>query len=102
MAGFGKTTVGRTVLKLVEPTAGTVFFEEQDVAQSAQPAIGLPLSLALPGCADGRVFGQGPRIQGNQARPLGGLSFCMTVFAGNVFLLYNSTNIFSIESGIQQ
>jgi oligopeptide/dipeptide ABC transporter ATP-binding protein len=30
-SGCGKTTVGRTMLRLVEPTAGSVFFEGKDV-----------------------------------------------------------------------
>lgn len=30
-SGCGKTTVGRTMLRLVEPTSGTVFFDGQDV-----------------------------------------------------------------------
>ena len=31
-SGCGKTTMGRTVLKLHQPTAGQVFFEGQDIA----------------------------------------------------------------------
>ncbi len=31
-SGCGKTTLGRTVLRLIEPTGGQVFFEGQDVA----------------------------------------------------------------------
>lgn len=30
-SGCGKTTVGRTILRLIEPTAGSVIFDEQDV-----------------------------------------------------------------------
>ncbi len=34
-SGCGKTTVGRTILRLIEPTAGNVYFEDEDVfAQS--------------------------------------------------------------------
>jgi peptide/nickel transport system ATP-binding protein/oligopeptide transport system ATP-binding protein len=36
-SGSGKTTVGRTVLRLEEPTAGTVYFEGTDLA-SLRPA----------------------------------------------------------------
>ncbi len=32
-SGCGKTTVGRTLLRLIEPTAGKVFFEGRDLAQ---------------------------------------------------------------------
>jgi peptide/nickel transport system ATP-binding protein/oligopeptide transport system ATP-binding protein len=31
-SGCGKTTIGRTILRLIEPTAGTVLFEGQDIA----------------------------------------------------------------------
>jgi peptide/nickel transport system ATP-binding protein/oligopeptide transport system ATP-binding protein len=33
-SGCGKTTVGRTILRLIEPTAGTVLFEGQDIAKA--------------------------------------------------------------------
>ena len=32
-SGCGKTTVGRTILRLIEPTSGSVFFDGQDIAQ---------------------------------------------------------------------
>ena len=32
-SGCGKTTVGRTILRLIEPTSGSVFFEGSDVAK---------------------------------------------------------------------
>jgi oligopeptide/dipeptide ABC transporter ATP-binding protein len=32
-SGCGKTTVGRTVLRLIEPTSGSVFFEGVDIAK---------------------------------------------------------------------
>ena len=31
--GCGKTTVGRTILRLYEPTAGTIYFEETDLTE---------------------------------------------------------------------
>src|SRR5512136_1188454 len=31
-SGCGKSTIGRTILRLIEPTAGTVLFEGQDIA----------------------------------------------------------------------
>ena len=33
-SGCGKTTIGRTILRLVDPTAGTVLFEGQDIAKA--------------------------------------------------------------------
>src|SRR6202795_3775162 len=32
-SGCGKTTLGRAIVRLVEPTAGNVFFEGEDLAQ---------------------------------------------------------------------
>src|SRR6202007_1256878 len=31
-SGCGKTTLGRTILRLIEPTAGTIQFEGQEIA----------------------------------------------------------------------
>jgi len=33
-SGCGKSTIGRTILRLIEPTAGSVFFEGQDIAKA--------------------------------------------------------------------
>ncbi len=38
-SGCGKTTVGRTVLRLVEPTSGSVFFQGKDVAKADARAL---------------------------------------------------------------
>jgi oligopeptide/dipeptide ABC transporter ATP-binding protein len=38
-SGCGKTTVGRTILRLVEPTAGSVTFDNVDVAQASRKAL---------------------------------------------------------------
>lgn len=38
-SGCGKTTVGRTMLRLIEPTGGSVFFEGQDVFKLDGPAL---------------------------------------------------------------
>jgi len=35
-SGCGKTTIGRSILRLIEPTAGSVFFEGKDVTQMDQ------------------------------------------------------------------
>ncbi len=35
-SGCGKTTIGRTILRLIEPTAGKVFFEGKDVTEMNQ------------------------------------------------------------------
>ena len=32
-SGCGKTTLGRTIIKLVEPTAGTIFFDGRDITK---------------------------------------------------------------------
>jgi oligopeptide transport system ATP-binding protein len=38
-SGCGKSTYGRTVLRLIEPTGGKVFFEEQDLTPLSQRAL---------------------------------------------------------------
>jgi len=38
-SGCGKTTAGRTLLRLIEPTAGTVFFEGQPVFELRRGAL---------------------------------------------------------------
>ena len=38
-SGCGKTTVGRTVLRLLEPTAGSAIFEGKDVFQLGRPEL---------------------------------------------------------------
>src|SRR2546422_8908115 len=32
-SGCGKTTLGRTLLRLIEPTAGEIWFEERNITQ---------------------------------------------------------------------
>ncbi len=39
-SGCGKTTTGRMVIRLLEPTAGSVVFEGQDIAQLPRGALG--------------------------------------------------------------
>ena len=66
-SGCGKTTVGRTMLRLIEPTAGSVHFEGQDVFKlqgqrteggAPQYADHLPgpVCLAGPARADWRIW----------------------------------------------
>src|SRR5260370_29689732 len=38
-SGSGKTSVGRTILRLIEPTAGKVMFEGQDLATLDEPTL---------------------------------------------------------------
>ena len=38
-SGCGKTTVGRTILKLYDPTEGSIFFEGQDIAHASKDEI---------------------------------------------------------------
>lgn len=38
-SGCGKTTLGRTILRLVEPTSGTIFFEGQDITHLKNSAL---------------------------------------------------------------
>src|SRR3989442_13730514 len=39
-SGSGKTTIGRSLLRLVEPTSGQVVFKGTDVTRLAPPALG--------------------------------------------------------------
>lgn len=38
-SGCGKTTLGRSILRLVEPTSGSIFFEGQDITQLKTAAL---------------------------------------------------------------
>jgi oligopeptide/dipeptide ABC transporter ATP-binding protein len=38
-SGCGKSTIGRTILRLLEPTAGSVYFEGQDIATANAKAL---------------------------------------------------------------
>jgi ABC-type oligopeptide transport system ATPase subunit len=38
-SGCGKTTLGRTILRLIEPTSGEVWFDGQDVTKLSGPAL---------------------------------------------------------------
>jgi len=38
-SGCGKTTLGRAIVKLVNPTAGSIFFEGEDIAKLKGPAL---------------------------------------------------------------
>ena len=47
-SGCGKTTVGRTILRLIEPTAGSVFFEGADIAKASVSLRTQPSVLLFP------------------------------------------------------
>lgn len=38
-SGCGKTTLGRTILRLYEPTSGTILFEGEDITHASQAAL---------------------------------------------------------------
>src|SRR5512146_2450900 len=47
-SGCGKTTVGRTILRLIEPTAGSVTFENNDVFRAQGAALkALPRNMQI-------------------------------------------------------
>ena len=43
-SGCGKTTMGRLVTRLLEPTAGTITFEGRDISHLSQPCAAPPAS----------------------------------------------------------
>ena len=45
-SGCGKTTAGRTILKLIEPTAGEIIFEGQDITK-LRPGLMIPLRAQM-------------------------------------------------------
>jgi peptide/nickel transport system ATP-binding protein/oligopeptide transport system ATP-binding protein len=74
-SGCGKTTIGRTMLRLLEPTSGSVYFEGKDIAQlSGQELKGMrrnmqiifqdPFSSLDPRMTIGDTVGEGLRIHG--------------------------------------
>jgi peptide/nickel transport system ATP-binding protein/oligopeptide transport system ATP-binding protein len=74
-SGCGKTTIGRTMLRLLEPTSGSVNFEGNDIAQlSGQELKGMrrnmqiifqdPFSSLDPRMTIGDTVGEGLRIHG--------------------------------------
>ncbi len=74
-SGCGKTTVGRTLLRLVEPTEGTVLFENQDIThvkekelqgfrRQAQIVFQDPHAALNPAMSIGRAIGHPLEIHG--------------------------------------
>jgi oligopeptide/dipeptide ABC transporter ATP-binding protein len=74
-SGCGKTTVGRTMLRLIEPTSGSVFFEGADLAtlegeelkkirRDMQIIFQDPYSSLDPRMTIGQSVGEGLRIHG--------------------------------------
>ena len=47
-SGSGKSTIGRSVLKLIEPTAGEVWFEGSDLAPCVPTAVACRSSFRIP------------------------------------------------------
>src|SRR5579859_82450 len=74
-SGCGKTTVGRLILKLIEPTAGQILFEGQDLARLGEGALKPfwqqmqiifqdPFSSLDPRTPVGDSIGEGLRVHG--------------------------------------
>ena len=74
-SGCGKTTVGRLILRLIEPTAGSVFFEGVDITKlsgsqlksyrrRAQIVFQDPFASLDPRSPIGEAVGEGLRIHG--------------------------------------
>ena len=38
-SGCGKTTLGRAIIRLIDPTAGQIFFEEEEISGMAGPEL---------------------------------------------------------------
>ncbi len=79
-SGCGKTTVGRSILRLVEPTSGTVTFEGQDIThrkekdleafrRHAQIVFQDPHAALNPAMAIGRAIGHPLEIHGFSPTP---------------------------------
>jgi peptide/nickel transport system ATP-binding protein/oligopeptide transport system ATP-binding protein len=78
-SGCGKTTVGRTILRLIPPTAGDVFFEDKDVfslpkrelkrlRKDMQIIFQDPFSSLDPRMPIGESIGEGLRVHGTKRR----------------------------------
>ncbi len=74
-SGCGKTTVGRSILRLVEPTSGTVAFEGKDITHRKEKQLGTfrrhaqivfqdPHAALNPAMAIGRAIGHPLEIHG--------------------------------------
>ena len=78
-SGCGKTTVGRSILRLIEPTAGHVYFEGQDVATLSRHELKVlrkdmqiifqdPYSSLDPRMPIGSSIAEGINVQGIKGR----------------------------------
>jgi oligopeptide transport system ATP-binding protein len=74
-SGCGKTTTGRCILQLIEPTSGEILFEHQDLGQLKDKALRPfrrkmqvifqdPYSSLNPRMTIGQIIGEAPRVYG--------------------------------------
>ena len=59
-SGSGKTTVGRTLLRLIEPTGGRIFFDGQDITELPREKLRPFAFLASTGGSWGRPSAPAP------------------------------------------
>ncbi|MCX6090051.1 MAG: oligopeptide/dipeptide ABC transporter ATP-binding protein [Atribacterota bacterium] len=78
-SGCGKSTLGMTILRLIEPTSGSVFFEDRDVTtlsssqllrfrKNIQMIFQDPFSSLNPRMRVGSIIGEGMTVHGVGAR----------------------------------
>ena len=74
-SGSGKTTVGRSILRLIEPTSGAVFFEGKDLVKASKRELRVlrkplqiifqdPFASLNPRMTVGQIVGEGLTIHG--------------------------------------